>query len=132
MTKKTGNVAIDFFGQLSTHLPSARKIVLANRSHNRYDNTMKERPILYIKPGCPWCQEAQMFFNQHGIEVDILDVNRDKSAMNRMVEISGQTKTPTFELGDFVVADFDTDEFLAELDEFPEVRIQLGIGDNED
>jgi len=93
---------------------------------------MKERPILYIKAGCPWCQEAQMFFDQHGVDVQTVDVNRDKSAMNRMVEISGQTKTPTFEFGDFIVSDFDTDEFMAELDEFPEVRIQLGIGDNED
>jgi hypothetical protein len=66
------------------------------------------------------------------VDFEILDVNRDKAAMNRMVEVSGQTKTPTFEYGDFVVADFDTDEFMADLDEFPEIRIQLGIGDNED
>lgn len=93
---------------------------------------MKERPILYVKLGCPWCQEAMVFFNQHGVDLDIQDVNRDKAAMNRMVEISGQTKTPTFEFGDFIVADFDTDEFMAELDEFPEVRLKLGIGDDED
>jgi len=73
-----------------------------------------------------------MFFDQHGIGVEVRDVNRDNAAMNRMVEISGQTKTPTFEYGDFVCADFDTDEFMAELDEFPEVRIKLGIGDDED
>lgn len=93
---------------------------------------MKERPILYIKAGCPWCQEAQTFFDQQGVDVEVRDVNRDKAAMNRMVEISGQTKTPTFEFGDFMVADFDTDEFMAELDEFPEVRIKLGIGDDVD
>ncbi|MFP4351673.1 MAG: glutaredoxin family protein [Puniceicoccaceae bacterium] len=93
---------------------------------------MKDRPILYVKAGCPWCQEAQVFFDQHGVEVDVRDVNRDRSAMNRMVEVSGQTLTPTFEFGDFVVADFDVDEFTAELNEFPEVRMQLGIGDNED
>jgi glutaredoxin len=92
---------------------------------------MRERPILYVKSGCPWCQEAQTFFDQHGVDVDIVDVNRDRSAMNRMVEVSGQTKTPTFECGDFVVADFDTDEFMAELDEFPEIRRRLGIGDDE-
>jgi len=93
---------------------------------------MKDKPILYVKAGCPWCQEAQVFFDQHGVDVDVRDVNRDRSAMNRMVEVSGQTLTPTFEFGDFVVADFDTDEFSAELSEFPEIRLQLGIGDNED
>ncbi len=72
-----------------------------------------------------------MFFDQHGVDLVTCDVNRDRGAMNRMVEVSGQTKTPTFEFGDFIVADFDTDEFMAELDEFPEVRIQLGIGDDE-
>ncbi len=93
---------------------------------------MKDRPILYVKAGCPWCQAAQVFFDQHGVDVDVRDVNRDRSAMNRMVEVSGQTLTPTFEFGDFVVADFDMDEFTAELNEFPEIRLQLGIGDNED
>jgi len=106
--------------------------LLQSRLFSSLYSLMKDKPILYIKPGCPWCKEAQVFFDQHGIDVDTRDVNRDRDAMNRMVEISGQTKTPTFEYGDFVVADFDTDEFLAELNEFPEVRIQLGIGDDED
>ncbi|MEM0965693.1 MAG: glutaredoxin family protein [Verrucomicrobiota bacterium] len=92
---------------------------------------MKEKPVLYIKAGCPWCKEALVFFDQHGVDLTVKDVNRESDAMMQMVEISGQTKTPTFEFGDFVVADFDTDEFMAELDEFPEVRIQLGIGDDE-
>lgn len=48
-----------------------------------------------------------------------------------MVSLSGQTKTPTFEFEDFVVADFSVDEFLAELNEFPEVRQKLGIHDDE-
>ena len=93
---------------------------------------MKEKPILYIKPTCPWCQEALTFFDQHAIDLKVLDVSRDRSAMNRMVDVSGQTKVPTFEFGDFVVADFDVDEFRAELDEVPEVRRELGIGDDED
>jgi hypothetical protein len=44
--------------------------------------------------------------------------------------LSGQTKTPTFEYEDFMVADFDVDEFLAELSEFPEIRQKLGICDD--
>ena len=47
-----------------------------------------------------------------------------------MLALSGQTKTPTFEFEDFMVADFDVDEFLAELDEFPEIRQKLGISDD--
>lgn len=87
----------------------------------------KNTPILYIKSGCPWCREALSFFNSQGVDIDIRDVLENPKDMDAMVALSGQTKTPTFEYEDFVVADFAIDEFLAELDEFPEVRHQLGI-----
>jgi len=89
-------------------------------------------PILYIKPGCPWCREALSFFDDHGIAVEVKDVLEDEDAMQRMVAVSGQTKTPTFEFGEFIVADFDVNEFRAELDESPEIQIQLGLADDED
>ena len=93
--------------------------------------TKKPTPILYIKSGCPWCREALAFFNGQGVDLDVRDVNTNAKDMDAMVAVSGQTKTPTFEYEDFVVADFDVDEFLAELSEFPEVRQQLGIAEGE-
>ena len=87
------------------------------------------KPILYIKSGCPWCRAARSYFEQHGVDLDIRDVNRSRSDMDRMIEISGQSLTPTFEYGEFVVADFSVDEFENELEEFPEVRRELGIDD---
>ncbi|MBN2069573.1 MAG: glutathione S-transferase N-terminal domain-containing protein [Opitutales bacterium] len=95
-------------------------------------NGHKQTPILYIKRGCPWCREATSFFSQHGVNVDIRDVNESKSDMNRMVEISGQSLTPTFEFGEFVVADFSVDEFLDELEQVPEIKKTLGFGEEED
>lgn len=89
-------------------------------------------PNLYIKPGCPWCREALTFFDEHGIAVEVKDVTSDEDAMQRMVAISGQTKTPTFEYEEFVVADFDVNEFRAELEEVPEIRMKLGLADDED
>lgn len=91
---------------------------------------MAQKPILYIKRGCPWCREAVAWFQQHAIDVDLRDVNLSAANMQRMVEISGQTLTPTFEYGDFVVADFSVDELLDELAEQPEIRRELGISDN--
>lgn len=84
-------------------------------------------PILYIKSGCPWCREALSFFNGQGVQVEVRDVIANPKDMDAMLALSGQTKTPTFEYGDFMVADFDVDEFLAELKEFPEIRQKLGI-----
>jgi glutaredoxin len=91
----------------------------------------KKLPILYIKSGCPWCREALSFFNGQGVDLDVRDVNRSPKDMDAMVAVSGQTKTPTFEFDEFMVADFDVDEFLAELNEFPEIRQKLGIADDE-
>jgi len=88
-------------------------------------------PILYIKSGCPWCREALSFFNSQGVDLDVRDVNENAKNMDAMVAVSGQTKTPTFEHEDFMIADFDVDEFLAELNEFPEIRQKLGICDDE-
>lgn len=92
---------------------------------------MRKTPILYIKRGCPWCREALGFFSQHGIEVLVKDVLESPAAMQRMVEVSGQSLTPTFEFGDCIIADFSVDEFLSELEQWPEVRIALGLGDDE-
>jgi len=90
-----------------------------------------KKPILYVKSGCPWCREALSFFNAQGVDLDIRDVSENAKDMDAMVAISGQTKAPTFEYDDFVVADFSVDEFLAELNEFPETRHNLGISDDE-
>lgn len=72
------------------------------------------------------------FFSQHGVEVSIRDVTRSKRDMQRMVEVSGQSLTPTFEFDEFVVADFSVEEFLDEIEQVPEVKRQLGFGDEED
>jgi glutaredoxin 3 len=89
------------------------------------------KPILYVKTGCPWCREALSFFNSQGVDLDIRDVSVNAKDMDAMVSISGQTNAPTFEYDDFIVADFSVDEFLAELNEFPETRHNLGISDDE-
>ena len=89
------------------------------------------KPTLYIKSGCPWCREALSFFNSHGVDLEIRDVTESAKDMDAMVSLSGQTKAPTFQYDEFTVADFSVDEFLAELDEFPEIRHKLGIGDDE-
>ena len=89
-------------------------------------------PILYVKRGCPWCREALSFFSQHGVELEIKDVNLDRAAMQRMIEVSGQSLTPTFEYGEIVIADFSINEFLDELEQMPELKQELGIANGED
>ena len=45
------------------------------------------------------------------MELEIIDVRKDPSRMPELIEISGQSKTPTLQNEDFIVADFDIDEF---------------------
>lgn len=63
---------------------------------------------LYVKSGCPWCEEAEDWLNEHGYRYESVDVNHDRAAFARMRELSGQTKAPTMTAGDELLADFDT------------------------
>ena len=85
-------------------------------------------PILYVKQGCPWCVDALAYFARKEIELEVVDVRTDPSRMNELLEISGQSKTPTLKHGDFVVADFDLDEFEAALAANPQAAKGLGFG----
>ena len=84
-------------------------------------------PVLYIKEGCPWCSEALSFFGDLGIKLELKDVNQNIQDMHRLIEVSGQSLTPTFVYGDFVVADFSIDEFQEQLNQAPQIKKQLGI-----
>ena len=56
------------------------------------------------------------FLDGRGFTYEVRDVLEDPEADARMREISGQSLTPTLEVGDMVLADFDTgqlEEFLA-------------------
>ena len=86
-----------------------------------------ERPILYVKTGCPWCVDALAYFESKEVNLEIVDVRSDPSRMDELVVVSGQTKTPTFKHGDFLVADFDLQEFEAALAQQPEARATLGL-----
>ncbi len=93
---------------------------------------LNSKPILYVKRGCSWCREALSFFSQHGIEIDVRDVGMRPQNMQRMIEVSGQTLTPTLEFGEFVVADFSLDELHDELEQMPEVKKEWGLGDDDE
>ena len=93
---------------------------------------MKALPTLYIKRGCPACRAAMAYFSQHGVELEVRDVNISEANLHRLIEISGNSLTPTFEYGEFVVADFSINEFLDELEQVPDLKRELGLGDDED
>jgi len=68
------------------------------------------RPFLYVKPGCPWCDEAESYLKKQGIAYGKADVTSDPAALEEMTRLSGQTKAPTMRWDDEILADFGADE----------------------
>jgi glutaredoxin len=68
---------------------------------------------LFVKPGCPWCEEVIGWLDAHGYEYETLDVVRDAAARAEMLELTGQSRAPSIELDGHVLADFGADELEA-------------------
>jgi glutaredoxin 3 len=75
------------------------------------------RPFLYVKSGCPWCDEAEAYLHDHGLAYGKVDVHSDPTAWEEMKRLSGQTKAPTMRWGNEILADFGADELDAFLRE---------------
>lgn len=69
-------------------------------------------PILYIKPGCPWCDDVVDFLDRKRIGVETIVVSGNPEAMKEMVDLSGQRKAPTMDWHGEVLADFGVDELV--------------------
>ena len=85
------------------------------------------KPKLYVKAGCPWCINALAYFKSKSMDLEIIDVRTDPTKMPELIEISGQSKTPTLQNGEFVVADFDIEEFEETMSKNPEEAKKLGL-----
>ena len=85
------------------------------------------KPKLFVKEGCPWCVDALAYFQSKSMDLEIIDVRKNPSRMNELLEISGQSKTPTLQNGEFVVADFDIAEFEDAMSINPDEAKKLGF-----
>jgi glutaredoxin len=65
---------------------------------------------LFVKPGCPWCDEAIEWLDHRRIRYELLDVIRNAEARAEMRELTGQTKAPSIDVDAHILADFGADE----------------------
>lgn len=72
----------------------------------------KALPILYVKSGCPWCQEVIEFMDSHGVSHREVNVSEHPEAMKEMREKSGQDSAPTLDWHGKILADFGVDELV--------------------
>ena len=45
--------------------------------------------VMYVKPGCPYCQQARDHFNANGIPFVEFDAQNDLARQREMLEYSG-------------------------------------------
>jgi glutaredoxin len=69
-------------------------------------------PILYAKPGCPWCEEVVAFLDERGIGYRRIDITRDPEGRAAMERVSRQSKVPTLDWNGEILADFGVDELV--------------------
>lgn len=70
------------------------------------------KPALYVKTGCPWCDEVLDYLDAHRIAYEKITVSGDRAAMQTMIDLSGQGKAPTMDWDGDVLADFGVDELV--------------------
>ena len=78
---------------------------------------MSALPVLYIKPGCPWCDDVVDFLKKKKVAVKHVVVSGNREAMQEMVDLSGQSKAPTMNWHGEVLADFGVEELVPFLKE---------------
>jgi glutaredoxin 3 len=69
-------------------------------------------PILFVKIGCPWCDEVIDYLDAKKIAYEQVVVSGDRAAMDRMIDLSGQSKAPTMDWNGEILADFGVDELI--------------------
>lgn len=78
---------------------------------------MSDLPVLYIKPGCPWCDDVVAFLAKKKVVVKVMVVSGNREAMQEMIDLSGQSKAPTLDWHGEVLADFGVEELVPFLKE---------------
>jgi glutaredoxin 3 len=74
---------------------------------------------LFIKPYCPWCDQAVEWLDEHGVSYETLDVITDPKANAEMVRLSGQTLCPVIDVDGEILADFGPDQLAKFWEELP-------------
>ncbi len=53
--------------------------------------------VMYVKPGCPYCQKAREHFNANGIAFTEYDAQTDKARQREMLKFTdGDLTVPAF------------------------------------
>jgi monothiol glutaredoxin len=49
--------------------------------------------VMYMKPGCPWCEEQRERFRSQGVEWEEIDAQADPAARADLIRFTDGTRT---------------------------------------
>ncbi len=64
---------------------------------------------VYSTPTCPYCHAAKDFLKENKIEFEDIDVSKDQTAAQDMIEKSGQMGVPVIDIAGTIIVGFDKD-----------------------
>lgn len=67
-------------------------------------------PTLYVKTGCPWCEQAIEILDDNGVGYHLRNVSESREAFSEMKRKSNQEKAPVLDWHGKILADFGADE----------------------
>ena len=76
------------------------------------------RVTVFVTDTCPWCTKVKSYLRQNDVRYDEINVQRDESAMRKMVARSGQQGVPQIDIDGSFVVGFDK----------PRIDALLGLG----
>jgi len=72
---------------------------------------------LYTTSWCPWCKKARAFFSERGIKFVEFDIERDPAALQRKMDVDGDTNVPTAVIHRRVIKGYAPEAYRAALAE---------------
>ena len=67
----------------------------------------KTKVIVYSTPSCPYCHSAKEFLKENKVEYEEVDVSKDQSKAQEMIEKSGQMGVPVLDINGTIIVGFD-------------------------
>ena len=67
----------------------------------------KSKVTVYSTPTCPYCHAAKEFLKENKIEFKDIDVSKDQSAAQEMIEKSGQMGVPVLDINGTIIVGYD-------------------------
>lgn len=69
--------------------------------------------ILYVGTICPFCKKVENFLDEENIELKIVNIEKDRDAMMKLIEEGGKRQVPClYHDGEYLYESDDIIEFL--------------------